>query len=89
MDVLKRSGKKQLFSITKLERSIANAAKDAKISADKKAKLVKEIVGSVVTGLKGKRVVKAVELRARVLRRLDRRARAVAGAWRKYDERRH
>ena len=88
MEVLKRSGRKQKFNLTKLEGGILKAAKEARLKPDQAKRLAKEISLSIKKGLKGKRIIKAVELRERVLRRLDAREKKVSAAWRKFDRKR-
>lgn len=88
MEVIKRSGRRQKFSISKLKRGIERAAKDAKITASKRKSLAMDISSSVVHGLKGKRSIRAAELRRRVLTRIERQARSAASAWRRFDRKR-
>lgn len=83
--VIKRSGKKQAFSIAKLKRAVEKAAKDAKLSAAKRKKLVAEVVSPLVKTLKRKKMIKASALRKVVLGRIGRRAKAVAAAWKRFD----
>jgi len=86
--VIKRSGRRQAFSAAKVRRSVQQAARDAKVSTAKTRELLRDVADSAVNFYKRKRVVKATELRRSILRRLDRRARAVSSAWRRYDRRR-
>lgn len=83
--VIKKSGKKQAFSIAKLKRAIERAAKDAKLSAAKRKKLAAEVVSPLVKALKSRKVIKASALRKAVLGRVERRAKAVASAWKRFD----
>jgi transcriptional regulator NrdR family protein len=83
--VVKKSGKKQTFSAAKIRRSIDSAAKEAKVSAPERKKLVKEVADPVIDLYKKKRVVKAADLRRSILGRLARKRKKVASAWRKYD----
>lgn len=86
MNVVKKSGKKQKFSKAKLMKSIQDAAKEAGLSPAKRKVLAKEVVDSFVEAAKKKKVMKAVEIRRSVLGRLDRRAKSVSKAWRRYDK---
>lgn len=88
MDVLKRSGKRERFSFTKLQKSIQRAASDTGLAVREKSRLVSEVAGSVQRSFRRARVIKAVELRRRVLRRLDGAARNVAQTWRRFDRKR-
>jgi len=84
--VLKKSGKKQAFSAAKLRKSIEKSAKDAKLKATQTKKLIKEVVDPLVKILKKKKVVRASALRKAMLGRIERRAKAVANAWKKFDK---
>ena len=83
--VLKKGGKKQAFSVSKLKKSIEKAAKDAGLPNSKIKVLVKEVAEPVIALAKKKRTVKAAALRRAILGRLDRKAKAVSNAWRRYD----
>ncbi len=85
VEVIKRSGKRQSFHVAKVKQSVAAAAKDAKLSAAKTKMLAEEVAVSVQKSLAGKKVIRAVDLRRKILSRLDRFARRVAQAWRDYD----
>tara|TARA_Y100000310_G_scaffold13087_1_gene13411 strand:+ start:1329 stop:1601 length:273 start_codon:yes stop_codon:yes gene_type:complete len=89
VDILKRSGRKQNFSLAKLQKAIDRAAKDAKMPVAKRKELCKEIAEGIKGSLRRKRSISAVDLRRRVLGRLDRRSIATSKAWRKFDRRRH
>lgn len=84
--VIKRSGKKQAFMPSKLRRSVEKAAKEAGISSGKIKILVNEVVDPFINITKKKRVVKAVEIRKSVLRRIERRMKSVASAWRRHEK---
>lgn len=85
-NVIKRSGKKQRFSTAKLKKAIFKAAKDAKLKSIKIRILLKDIAGSIIRKVKLRKLIKAVDLRKAILKRLDRKARKVAQAWRRYDK---
>jgi len=84
--VIKRGGKKQLFSSARIRKSIQEAAKDARFSPAKTREFVKEIGNSVIKQYKGKRSLKSIVLRRSILGRLDRKVKSVANAWRRYEK---
>jgi len=84
--VLKRSGKKQAFSKAKLERVIRKALKEGNVTGKKASDITKEIADGVTKSIKRKRVVKAVKIREMALGRLERRSKAAATAWKRYDK---
>lgn len=86
--VLKRGSRRQTFSAAKLRRSVEKAAKDGKMSAGKRKELQKEVADVVIEQYKRKRTVRVADLRRSILGRLDRRAKAVSAAWRRYDRKR-
>ena len=82
--VIKRDGKTQAFSAAKVRRSVQRAARDVKLSAEKTRELIRDVADSVVNKYKNRRV-KSTELRRVLLRRIDRRVKSVASAWRRFD----
>ena len=57
------------------------------MSPKKVKELVKEVTDPVISLAKTKRVVKTTNLRRSILGRLDRRAKSVSNAWRRFDKR--
>ena len=84
--VVKKGGKKQAFSAAKIRRSVEKAAKDVKMAPAKVKELVKNVADPVIALYKKKRTVKVSALRRSILGRLDRRAKKVSAAWRRYDK---
>lgn len=82
--VIKRSGKRQIFSAAKIRRSIQKTARKAKLSPVKTKQLVKEVGDTVIKAYKGKRLVKSTVLRRSILGRLKRKSRAAASVWRRH-----
>tara|TARA_Y100000310_G_scaffold293467_1_gene323063 strand:+ start:10344 stop:10616 length:273 start_codon:yes stop_codon:yes gene_type:complete len=89
INIIKRNGKMQRFSITKLQRAIDKAAKEVKVTTIKRKKLCKEIAKGVSDSLKKKRLISATDLRRRVLGRLESRSKATLKAWKRFDKKRH
>ena len=85
MDIIKRSGIRQKFSIKKLEKSIVMAGRRAKLSVAKVREVTKRVSGSVLKSLRGKSSIRATNLRRMVLTRFNRSAKAAAASWRRYD----
>ncbi len=83
--VIKRSGKREDFRPGKIKKSVEKAAKEAGMAPKNIRILISDVVDPLVDVVKKKRAVKAVDIRKSVLRRLDRRAKSVSGAWRRYD----
>jgi len=88
VEVIKRSGKRQRFSKARVQRAVEISAKEARVAPAKRRAMANEIADSVAQSLKGKRSVRAADLRRRVLGRLERRSRAAAKAWRRHDRKR-
>ena len=86
--VMKKGGKTQVFIPSKIRCAIDRSARDAKLSLAKRKELIKEVAEPAISFFKGKRVVKATDIRRSLLRRLDRRSKQVLKAWRKYDKER-
>ena len=76
--VKKRGGRKQNFSPFKVRKSIERAAKDNKAKKSKINQLLKDVAEPVINSAKKRRLVKAIDLRRVILRRLDNKARTVA-----------
>ncbi|MBU2104318.1 MAG: hypothetical protein KKF67_00880 [Nanoarchaeota archaeon] len=82
--VIKKGGKRQAFSPSKIRASIKAAAREARLPQTKAQKLVKEVGDSVISFYKKKRIVKSTAIRKSILGRLERKAKAVASAWRRH-----
>lgn len=87
MVVIKRDGKAQKFSPSKIKGVIEKSAKEAGLSAARRKELLKDVAEPVIKLYKHKRV-KSTLLRKSILRRLDRRAKSVSAAWRRYERKR-
>ncbi|MBU2639112.1 MAG: hypothetical protein KKG75_00205 [Nanoarchaeota archaeon] len=85
-NVIKKGGKKQAFSPAKLKNSIIKAAKDAKLSMAKANQLVKDVAEPAIALIKKKRVVRVADIRKSILGRLDRKAKSVSNAWRRFEK---
>ncbi len=83
--VVKKSGKKQTFLPRKIRTSVERAAKEAGLNPKKTKELVEEVAEPVIELYRKKKVVKAADLRRSLLGRLDRKAKKVSAAWRRYD----
>jgi len=86
VNVVKKGGKKQGFSPAKIRHSVEYAAKDAGLKASKIKELIANVAEPVITWVKTKRIVKASAIRKAILGRLDRKAKSVANAWRKFEK---
>ncbi len=86
--VIKKSGKRQAFSLAKLKRSVERSARDAGLGAAKRKELLKDVVMPLAKLLKRKRAVRASALRRALLGRLERKAKSAARAWRAFEKRR-
>ncbi|MFA6974240.1 MAG: ATP cone domain-containing protein [Parcubacteria group bacterium] len=78
--VIKRGGKREKFSPSKIKKSIAGAARKAKVSAKTKKEL-EETAKEVVAKFKERKLIKSAEIRRAVLAKLGRKAKTVAAAW--------
>ena len=86
--VIKRGGKKQSFSASKIKRSVSKAAREAGLSASQTKKLLTKVASPVIKRFRGKKSVKSSAIRKAVLSKLDSKANAVSAAWRKHEKRR-
>jgi transcriptional regulator NrdR family protein len=86
--VIKRGGRIQKFSPSKIKKSVMGAARDAKVQKAKRAKLVREVTGPVIKACKKKKTVKATAIRSLIVKRLKKKSKEAAAAWIKY-ERKH
>jgi len=86
VNIVKKGGKKQGFSPAKIRHSVEKAAKDAGLKAAKIRELIAEVAEPVIALAKTKRIVKATAVRKALLGRLDRKAKSVANAWRKFEK---
>lgn len=84
--VIKRGGKKQVFSASKIKNAIEKAAKEAGVSKEKRDEIVKEIGQAVAEKYKKRKLVKAIEIRAAVLTRLARKSKAAVASWKRNEK---
>ena len=85
--VLKKGRRKQAFRAAKVRKSIANAAKDARVSAARRASLARKLSAHVAKGVKGEKTVRAANIRRAILAHLNKEAKPVARAWITYERR--
>lgn len=83
--IKKRSKGKEVFSPSKLKQAIQKSAKEAGLSPSKIKSLIKLVANPLIAKICLRKSVSARAIRRAVLGRLDRNAKPVARAWRKYD----
>lgn len=83
--VIKRDGSKESFDGGKINRGIMAAAKEGGLPEEQARKVADQISATVLQFAAGKQEIATAELKARVLKELDRVAPAAAEAWRSYD----
>lgn len=69
----------------KIRRSVEKAAREAGLTPTKIGDLMQDVAEPVIEVYGKKRSVKAVDLRRSILGRLDRKAKKVSAAWRRFD----
>lgn len=87
--VIKRGGKKAVFSKAKFSKSIFGACKDAHLPAKRTKVVVGKVSRAVLKSVAKRKSVAAALLRKKALNQLDKVEPAAAKAWRAYDRRRH
>lgn len=85
--VIKRGGRKEGFSPSKIRMSVGNAAKDAGVPFFKRLGLVMKVAGPVIRTCRRRKVIRAAAIRTMVVSRLQKKSKPVAAAWRKYESR--
>lgn len=83
--IIKKGGRIQAFNPAKIRNSISRAAKEAKVSSIKEKQLLKNVADPVINLTKKKKIVKSTDLRRSLLGRLERRAKTVSKAWKRFD----
>lgn len=84
--VIKRSGKKQTFSASKIKNAIEKATKEAGVSKAKRDEIAKEIGQAIAEKYKNRKLVKAIEIRTAVLTRLARKSKAAVASWKRNEK---
>ncbi len=84
-EVIKKSGKKQKFSSTKIKRSIELAAQEANLPPSLRQKIARKITADILLTLEDFDVVTTGKIRDAVLEQLDREEPAVLKAWLAYE----
>jgi len=85
--VLKKGKRKQAFRAAKVRKAILMAAKDARVSASKRQKIARMLSQHVAKGVRGKKTVRASNIRKAVLAHLGKQAKPIARAWKNYEKR--
>jgi transcriptional regulator NrdR family protein len=85
--VIKRGGRRQAFVPSKIRKALKGAAREAGFSAAKQRELVEEVGEAVINFFKKKKLVKSIDIRKSILRRLSTRAKSAASAWKKFEKR--
>lgn len=84
--VIKRGGRRQIFSPAKIKSAIKGALKEAGLPKTKVEENVKKVGNAVIDFFKKKRVAKTTDIRRSILGRLGRISKASASAWRRHEK---
>jgi transcriptional regulator NrdR family protein len=88
-DVIKRNGKKELFSEQKVKNSVESAVKDAGYNVNAKKRLIDKTLKDVNQAVQGKKEISSAKIRNIVINDLeqewDEDQVPVARAWRNYE----
>ncbi len=88
--VIKRGGKRrQAFAPSKIRKAIKGAAREAGFSSARQKKVIEEVGNDVVNFFRKKRVVKSVDIRKSILRRLSTKAKKVAATWKRFERKKN
>jgi transcriptional regulator NrdR family protein len=85
-NVIKRGGRKQKFSPSKIKNSMDKALKDAKVPKAKRTRIIKEVAGAVIALFKKRKLVKTTEIRRAVVSKLGRKSKAAVAAWKRNEK---
>ncbi len=86
-NVIKKGGKTQKFSPSKVKKAVMAALKDAKVPKPKRAKIVREVANPVIKACKKKKTVKVSVIRNLLVKKLRSKCKEGAVAWLKYEKR--
>jgi len=84
--VIKRSGSKEPYDVSKLEKSVTEAARDADVADHEAESATRAVVEAVTAGAGDQAEVAATEIRGWALEALDQASSTIADAWRAHDE---
>ena len=83
--VIKRGGRKQDFSAYKIRQSVSSAAKDAGLPLFQRWGLVMQVANPVIAACQKKESIRSSAIRTMVVKKLQRKSKAAASAWKKYE----
>jgi transcriptional regulator NrdR family protein len=86
-NVIKRGGKEQKFSPSKIKRAINKAATEAKMPPAERKILVRVVGGAVIKACRKRKTVNSSVIRKLIVQKLKTKARPVALSWIKYEKR--
>jgi transcriptional regulator NrdR family protein len=87
IDVIKKSGKREMFNPDKVTRSVNKAIIDAGMLTEDKKAITQQVVEEATRLAEGKTTVASSALRENILNGLEKADPTVAQAWRKFDQR--
>jgi len=85
-EVIKKDGTREPFDAQKIKNTIAAAAAQADLSADRQSEVVEQVANIVIQMADAKEEITTSEIKEKILSELDRTEPPVSAAWRKYDE---
>lgn len=83
--VIKKDGSKEAFDLEKIKRVIRLAGQDAGLDEAKQNEIAEKVAEEIKEIFKDQEEVRALEIRDKILGRLDLYAPPVANAWRDYE----
>ncbi len=86
--VIKRGGRTQKFSPSKIKNAVMGALREAKVPKPKRAKIVREVTGPVIRACRRRKTIKATAIRSLIVPRLRKKSKEAAAKWLSY-ERKH
>ncbi len=84
--VIKKDGKKQLFDVEKIKKSITNVTSGVDLSEDRKNEVLEQVSKAAIQLAEGEEEIASAEIKEKILSELDALEPSVSEVWRKHEQ---
>ncbi|MFH1780917.1 MAG: ATP cone domain-containing protein [Candidatus Nealsonbacteria bacterium] len=85
-EVIKKDGTREPFDAEKIKKTLAAAAGQADLPADRQSAVVEQIANIVIQMADAKEEITTSEIKEKILSELDKTEPLISAAWRKHEE---
>jgi transcriptional regulator NrdR family protein len=86
MKVIKKSGKEEKFSITKLKQSVTKATKEAKVPPIEMKKIIEKTTKPIIALSKKQEKIKSKDIRKKVFDKFGKKYNSITKSWKAFEK---